>query len=104
MVGKRLVRSVASKSLGLIIVMRIVLVLVSGAGGGSEVNGRSGVRSGRRVDLNVFWASLAWPFAVARLFLRCFAISSDVRPGHVKKFSLLIAVIKVLGAGQKAAR
>ena len=97
-------RSVASKSLGLTTVMRIVLVLVSGAGGGSEVTGRSGVGSGGQVDLMFFRASLAWPFAVARLFGRCLAISSAVRPGHVEKFPLLIAVIKVLGTRMKAAQ
>ena len=47
--------SVASKSLGSIAVMRIVLVLVSGAGGVSEVTGRSGVGSGGQVDLTFFW-------------------------------------------------
>ena len=51
-------RSVASKSLGLITVMQIILVLVSGAGGGSEVTKRSGVGSGvgagGRVDLTFF--------------------------------------------------
>ena len=77
---------------------------MSGAGGGSEVTGRSEVGSGWRVDLTFFRASLACTFAVARLFGRCLAISSDVRPGRVEKDSLLIAVIKVLGAGQKAAR
>ena len=97
-------RSVASKSLGLTTVMRIVLVLVSGAGGGLEVTGRSGVESGERVDLTFFRARLAWPFDVARIFVRCLAISSDVRPGHVEKLPLLISVIKVLGNGQKTAR
>ena len=63
---KRPVISVASKSLGLITVMRIVLVLVSGDGGGSEITVRSGVGFGRRVDLTFFRESLAWPFAVAR--------------------------------------
>ena len=104
MVGKRPVRSIASKSLGLTTVMRIVLVLVSGAGGGAEVTGRSGVGYGMRVDLTFFRASFAWTFAAARLSGRCLAISSAVRPGHVEKFPLLIAVIKVLGTGQKAAR
>ena len=104
MVGKRPVGSVASKSLGSIAVMRIVLVLVSGAGGGSEVTGRYGVGSGGQVDLTFFLASLAWPFSVARLFGRCLDISSAVSPGHVDKFLLLISVIKVLGTGQKAAR
>ena len=51
-----------------------------------------------------FRESLAWTFAVARLFGRCFAISSDVRPGHVENFPLLIAVINVVGTGEKAAR
>ena len=102
--GKRPARSVASKSLGLTTVMRIVLVLVSGAEGGSEVTGRSGVGSGGRVDLTFFRASLAWPFDVARLFIRCLAISSAVRPCHVEKFPSLISVIKLLGTGQKAAR
>ena len=85
--------------------MWIVLVLVSSAGGGTEVTGRSGVGSCGRVDRKPFFrASFAWPFAVARLVGRCFAISSAVRPGHVEKFPLLIAVIKVLGTGQKAER
>ena len=75
-----------------------------GAGGGSAVTGRSWVGYGRRVDLTFFWASLAWPFAVARFFGRCLYISSAARPGHVEKFPLLIAVIKVLGTGHKAAR
>ena len=101
-------RSVAIKSFGSIKVMRIVLVLVSGDGGGSVVTGRSGVGygvyAGGRVDLTFFWESLAWPFAVSGLLGRCLAISSAVRPGHVEKFSLLISVIKVLGTGQKAAR
>ena len=101
-------RSVSSKSLGSITVMRIVLVLVSGAGGGSDVTGKSGVGSGvgagGRVDLTFFWASLAWPFAVARLFSRCLGISSAVRPGHVEKNHFLMEAIKVLGTGQKAAR
>ena len=47
---------------------------------------------------------LSWPFAVARLFGICFAISSAVRPGHVDKFLLLIAVINVVRTGGKAAR
>ena len=104
MVGKRPVIPVTSKSLGSITVMRIVLVLVSGAGGGSEVTRRSGVGSGGRVDLIFFRGRLAWPFAVARFFGRCLYISSAARPGHVEKFTLLIAVIKVLGTGQKTAR
>ena len=97
-------RSIASKALGSITVMRIVLVLVSGAGGGSEVTGRSGVGSGGRIDLTFFRARLAWHFSVARLFGMFLDISSAVKPGHVEKFPLLIAVIKVLGTGQKAAR
>ena len=84
--------------------MRIGLVLLSGAGGGSGVTGRSGVVSGGCVDLTFFWARLAWPFAVARLFGRCLDINSAARPGHVEKFPLLIFVIKVLGTGQKAAQ
>ena len=51
MVGKRPARSAASNSLGSTTIMQIVLVLVSGAGGGSEVTGRSGVGSGKQVDL-----------------------------------------------------
>ena len=54
MVGKRRVRSIASKLLGSTTVMQIVLVLVYGAGGGSEVTGSSGVESGGRVDLTFF--------------------------------------------------
>ena len=77
---------------------------MSGEGGGSEVTGRSGVGCCGRFDQAFFRASLAWPFSVARLFGRCFSISSAVRPGHVEKFPLLIAVIKVLGTGKKAER
>ena len=51
-----------------------------------------------------FLASFSWHFSVARLFGRCFAISSDVRPGHVEKFPLFISVINVVGTGGKAAR
>ena len=95
MVGKRLVRSVASKSLGSTTVMWMVLVLVTG---------RSGVGSWGLVDLTIFLASLSWPFAVARLSGRCFDISSAVSPGHAEKLTLLIAVINVVGTGEKAAR
>ena len=87
--------SVAGKSLGSIRVMRIVLVPVSGAGGGSEVTERSGVGSGGRVDLTFSRQSLVLTFAVARLFGRCLDISSALRPGHVEKFPLLIDIIKV---------
>ena len=104
MVVKQPVRSVASKSLGLTTVMWIVLVLVTIAGGGSEVTGRSGVGSCGRVDLTFSRTNLACAFAVTRLFGRCLAISSNVRPGHVEKFPLLIAVINVLGTWQKTAR
>ena len=93
-----------SKSLGSTTVMRIALVLVSSAGGGSEVTGSSGVGSCGLVDQTFFRASFAWPFSVARLFGRYFFISSTVRPGYVEKFLLLIALIKVLGAGQKSKR
>ena len=55
------------------------------------------------VDLTFCLASLLWPFAVARLFGRCLDISSAVSPGHVEKFSLLIAEINVVGPGEKAA-
>ena len=55
------------------------------------------------VDLTFFLASLSWHFAVARLFGRCFYISSDVSTGHVEKFPLLIAVINIVGTGEKAA-
>ena len=34
----------------------------------------------------------------------CFDMSSAVSPGHVEKFTLLIAVINVVGTGEKAAR
>ena len=95
-------RSVVSKSFGSTTVMRIVLVQVSSAEGGSEVTRRSGVGSCGRVDLTFFWASFAWPFAVARTFGGCFAISSAVRPGHVEKSPLFIYVIKALGTGKKA--
>ena len=95
MVGKRPVRSVASKSLGFTTVMRMVLVLVTG---------RSGVGSWGLVELTFFLASLSWPFAVARLFGICFDMSSAVSPGHVEKLPLMIAVINVVGNGEKAAR
>ena len=59
-------RSAASKSLGSITLIRIVLVLVSGAGGGSELTERSGVGSGvgagRRVDLTLFSGKLGMTF------------------------------------------
>ena len=97
-------RSIVSKSLGPTTVMQIVLVLVSGAGGGSEVTGRSGVGSGGRVDLTFFRASLVSKFSDTRIFGRCLAIRSAVRPGHVETFPLLISVIKVLGTGKKAAQ
>ena len=103
MVGKKPVRSVASKSLGSTTVMWMVLVLVTVAWGGSEVTGRSGVGYLGRFDLMFFQASLAWPFAVASIFGRCFAIISNVRPGHVEKFPLLISIINVVGTEGKAA-
>ena len=95
MVGKRPVRSIASKSLGSTKVMCMVLVLVTG---------RSGVGYWGLVDLTFFLASLSWPFAVARLFGRCFDMSSAISPGHEEKSLLLIAVINVVGTGGKAAR
>ena len=94
MVGKRPVRYVASKSLGSTTVMCMVLVIVTG---------RSGVGSWGLVDLTFFLASLSWPFAVARLFGRLFDMSSAVSPGHVEKLPLLIAVINVVGTGEKLA-
>ena len=66
--------------------------------------GRSWVGSWGLVDLTFFLASLLWPFAVARLFGRCFDISSAVSPVHVEKSPLLIAEINVLGTREKAAR
>ena len=66
--------------------------------------GRSWFGSWGLVDLTFFLASLLWPFDVARLFGRCFDISSTVSPGHVEKLPLLIAVINVVGTGGKAAR
>ena len=51
-----------------------------------------------------FRESLAWTFAVARLFGRCFDIRSAEGPVHVEKIPLLIAVINVVGTGEKAAR
>ena len=95
MVGKGPVRSVASKSLGSTTVMCMVFDLVTG---------RSGVGSWGLVDLTFFLASLSWHFAVARLFGRFFEMSSAVSPGHVEKLPLLIAVINVVGTGEKAAR
>ena len=97
-------RSVASKSLGLTTVMWIVLVLVTVAWGGSEVTGRSGVGSWGLVDLTFFIASFSWTFAVARIFGRCFDMSSAVSPGHVEKLPLFIVVINVVWTGEKAAR
>ena len=88
-------RSVASKSLGSTKVKCMVLVLV---------NGRSGVGSWGLVDLMFFLDSLSWPFAVARIFGRCFDMRSAVSPGHVEKLPLLIAVINVVRTGEKAAR
>ena len=61
--------------------------------------GRSWVGSWGLVDLIFFLAIFLWPFAVARLFDRCFDISSAVSPGHVDKLPLLIAVINVVGTG-----
>ena len=55
MVGKRPVRSVASKSLGFTTVMCMVLV---------PVTGRSGVGSWVLIDLMFFLDSLSWPFSV----------------------------------------
>ena len=75
--------------------MWMVLVLVTG---------RSGVGSWGLVDLTFFLASLSCPFAVARLFVRCFEMSSAVSPGHVEKLPLLIDVINVVGTGEEAAR
>ena len=95
MVGKRPMRSVASKSLGSTTVMCMVLVLMTG---------RSGVGSWRLVDLMFFLGSLPWPFSVAKLFGRCFDMSSAVSPVHVEKLPLLIAVIIAVGAGGNAAR
>ena len=95
MVGKRPVRSVTRKSLGSTTMMCMVLVLVTG---------RSGVGSWGLVDLIFFLASLSWPFAVARLFGRCFDMSSAVSPVHVEKLPLLIDVINVVGTGEKAAQ
>ena len=88
-------RSVARKSLGSTTVMCMVLVLVTG---------RSGVGSWGLVDLTFFLDSLSWPFSVARLFGRCFDMSSAVSTGHVEKLPLLIAVINVAGTGEKTAR
>ena len=90
MVGKRPVRSVASKSLGYYTVTCMVLVLETG---------RSWVGSWGLVDLTFFLARLSWPFAVARLFGRCFDMISAVSPGHVEKLPLLIAVINVVRTG-----
>ena len=88
-------RSVASRSLGSTTLMCLVLVLVTG---------RSGVGSWGLVDLIFFLASLSWPFAVARIFGRCFDMSSALSPGHVEKLPLFIVVINVVGTGEKAAR
>ena len=66
--------------------------------------GRSWVGSWGLVDLTFFLASLSWTFAVARIFGRCFDMSSAVSPGHVEKLLLLISVINVVGTEEKAAR
>ena len=95
MVGKRPVRSVASKSIGSTTVVCMIFVLVTR---------RSGVGSWGLVDLTFFLASLSWPFAVARIFGICFDMSSAVSPGHVEKLPLLIVVINLSGTGEKAAR
>ena len=87
--------SVASKSLGYTTVMCMVLVLVTG---------RSGVGSWGLVDLMFFLASLSCPFAVARLFGRCFDMSSAVSPIHVEKLPLLISVISVVRTEEKLVR
>ena len=101
-------RSVASKSLGSITVMRIVLDLGVGAGVAADNAGSSGdgagSRAGMRVERTFLRASFAWPFAVARLLGRCLEINSAVRPGQVEKFPALMAEMNVLGTGQKAAR
>ena len=95
MVGKRPVRSVARKPLGSTTVMYMVLVLVTG---------RSGVGYWGLVDLMFFIASLSWPFAVARIFGRCFDTSSAVSPGHVEKLPLLAAIINLVATGENAAQ
>ena len=81
----------ASKSLGSTTVIWTALVLATGGSWGL-------------VDLTFCLASLLWNFAVARLFGRCLDISSAVRPGHVEKFTLLIAEINVVGTGGETAR
>ena len=65
---------------------------------------RSWVGSWGLVDLTFFLASLSWPFAATRLFGICFDMSSSVSPGHVDKLPLLIAVMNVVGIGEKAVR
>ena len=90
MVGKRPVRSVASKSFGSTTLMSMVLVLVTR---------RSGLGSWDLVYLKFFLASLSSHFAVARLFGRFFDMSFVVSPSHVDKLPLLIAVINVVSTG-----
>ena len=75
--------------------MCMVLVLVTG---------RSGVGYWGLVDLMFFLASLSWPFAVARIFGRCFDMSSAVSPCHLEKLQFLIAVINVVGTKENAAQ
>ena len=62
---------------------------------------RSWVGSWGLVDLTFFLASLLWSFAVARLFGRCFDISSALSPDHVEKLPFSIAKIDVVGTGGK---
>ena len=83
-------RSVASKSLGSITVMRIVLDLGVGDGVAADNAGSSGdgagSGAGMRVEQTFLQASFAWPFAVARLLGRCLEINFVVRPSQVEKF------------------
>ena len=108
MVGKRPVRSVTIKSLGSITAMQIVLDLGGGDRVAPESTGSSGDKAGGRagahVDRTFLRASLAWPFAVARLFGRCFEIKSAVRPDHVEKLLALMAEMNEIGTGQKEGR
>lgn len=53
----------------------------------------------------MFWyCCRRWPLMLASDFGRCFMTRSTVRPGQVVKYPAAMAVIHVLGAGQKQHR
>ena len=55
------------------------------------------------VDLRFSCSCLRWPFAVGIEGKRCLEMSSVVRPGHVRKLPLRMAVMKDDLVGQPAA-